>query len=340
MVLVERSLVKSFHDMPDIGTFIIQPEHLTSEEIEYELRIRQQLITGQRRELAAALREIIVQEQKGEKEVPATGYGVPSEEVELCRNQLPFLANLLDQVTADINTQNTYMSKHLHVEGRLNRIQRIHQLTSGIFEVNEGLSKLYHEFCTKVTGLKKNKGQPSAGKEGDQLPQHSEATGGETGDGIEREEMGAKDQVDEREEIVTGKKVNTETGTIPKVQAKNQDQRTNRMNAKDHKAQNMPPNAFDRMYQLPTQQVPLIEFPPSPERDEDPSLIEMFRQMNPPFRPGRRQVPNDIPEIRLNGKRTEKAHGHQGGYKQNARAQNNPERTFPTPKQVFHTHPT
>lgn len=160
MALLERSLINSSHEIHDIGEFFINPEYLTDEELQYELRIRSELIQGNRRELSARLREIIKQERSKEREVPLTCYSVPSQELNLCAGQLNILEDLLNSVDADAASHNRYMTKHLHLEGRVNRIPKAntkHDITNGVFGLNERMSDMYNEFIAKIVNLKKTK---------------------------------------------------------------------------------------------------------------------------------------------------------------------------------------
>lgn len=157
---LQRTIMSSSHNVQDVGTFIIHPEVLTEDEIEYELIIRGELIAGNRRELTAKLRSMISQEQKAIRQKPIAAYSVPSEELQYCENQIPVLRELLDTVDPEISTQNRFMSKFLHLEGRLNRIPKTntaHDITGGVYATNEKLSEFYNEFCAKITGFRKTK---------------------------------------------------------------------------------------------------------------------------------------------------------------------------------------
>lgn len=137
---VERSVISSSHHVPEIGKFIIHPEYLDDDEIQYELTIRSEVAIGNRRELTARLRTLIDKEQSGERVVPITAYSVPSEEMKHCENQIPVLRNVMGMVDQEISSQNRFMTKFLHIEGRLNRIPKqntLHDITGGVFAVNE-----------------------------------------------------------------------------------------------------------------------------------------------------------------------------------------------------------
>lgn len=114
--------------------FFINPEHLNGEEIEYELRIRNEIVQGNRRELSARLRTIIAEEQRGARDIPVTAYSVPSQEIDVCRSKIARLTEALRQVTNEYETQNAFMSKYLHVEGRINRIPKAKAHDSFPFE--------------------------------------------------------------------------------------------------------------------------------------------------------------------------------------------------------------
>lgn len=102
--------------MPQVGTFVLQPEHLDEEEITYELRIRREFVTGNKRQLSGKLRAIISQEHAGKREAPRTGYGIPSQELAHCEGQMPMLTTLLGKVDQDIISQNRFMTKFIHVK--------------------------------------------------------------------------------------------------------------------------------------------------------------------------------------------------------------------------------
>lgn len=277
MALIDRSLISSFHVTPEGKTFVIHPEHLENEELEYELRIRGEVIAGGRRQLSARLRELIEKESEGE-EVPKTGYSVPSEEIELCRKKIPILEKLLEEVTSETDTQNRYMSKHLHVEGRLNRIRRGHDFTDKIFALNETLSDLYHEFWARVN-RRKEKAAPIV---------HDEAVGGIDSN------VNAKvaSVVDEREktvhvdggtediykEKITGavkKQRNPiETNTQQAIVGAGEINANFKRNMRDNQRLNI----FDKLFQFPKSDGLefLNNFQISPSRD--PKLSENFRR--------------------------------------------------------------
>lgn len=144
----------------DVGGFIIEPEFLKDEEIEYELRIRNEPGVGNRRELSAKLRDLIKKEQTGEVEVPLTGYSVPSQELKHCEQQILFLKGILNLVSNETATQQRYMTKRLHLEGRSNRIPKAntaHDISGAVFASNEKLSEMYNEFVAKLLVFKKTK---------------------------------------------------------------------------------------------------------------------------------------------------------------------------------------
>lgn len=121
---LQRTIISTWHEVPEVGKFIIHPEYLEDEEIQYELTIRKAMFAGGRRELAARLRTAINSEQTENRQAPLIAYSVPSNELKHCENQIPVLREMLDMVNPDISTKNRFMSKYLHLEGRLNRIPK------------------------------------------------------------------------------------------------------------------------------------------------------------------------------------------------------------------------
>lgn len=209
--------------MPEIGKFIIHPEYLENEEIQYELTIRKEIIVGSRRELAARLRALINLEQTENRQAPLTAYSVPSHELRHCKNQIPVLKEVLEMMNPDISTQNRFMSKYLHLEGRLNRIPKrntVHDITSGVFAANEKQSEIYNDFCARITGLRKTRVTQQADIERQSML--SQAIGG----------------VDTSSKKISDEKNKYATGTIRK------DKNSNRPSHND----------FDERYRLPTWQ--------------------------------------------------------------------------------------
>lgn len=262
MALLDRSLISSSFVIRDIGTFIIHPEYLEDEELEYELRIRSEIIAGSRRELSARLRTIIAQEQANEKEVPLTGYSVPSQEIKLCESKLPILQGLLGLVDRDISSQNRYMTKHLHVEGRANRISKATtalNVTDRVFALNERLSELYHEFCSKVRQLGENKTNQKGNS--DEQDKKSIAEGGEqtsTNNLQEKDQRGKKDNgeivdlLGTEVDLTNGNQVQGQkqqaTGDRKKDTKPKEDRQTGRPFGGRPRQNNM----FDDLYRLPT----------------------------------------------------------------------------------------
>lgn len=235
-MVVERSRINSSHILQEVGKFVVLPEYLEDEEIEYELRIRREPAIGQRRILAAKLRDIIHLEQAGKRDVPVMGYGVPSQELIHCEGQIQILKRF------DITTQNKFMTKYLHLESRVNRIPRnrnTHNITDTIFTLNEHLSALYHEFCTKITGFRKGRTQRHA--KADRQSLLSQAMGGV---GILEVESNRTQSAPLQIQQTDNKSGNThqndyaKTGAVPK--------RENAIELQE--------NVFDQMYQLPKRQ--------------------------------------------------------------------------------------
>lgn len=233
-MVVERSRVNSSHVVPEVGKFVIHPEYLEDEEIEYELRIRREPAIGQRRTLAAKLREIINLEQAGKRDVPLMGYSVPSQELTHCESQIQILGRLLGEVDRDITTQNKFMTKYLHLEGRVNRIpqnRNTHNITNKVFSLNENLSALYNEFYTKITGFRKGRGQRPPNAEEQSLL--SQAMGGVN---ESNKIQSAPEQVPQSNSVVNKPHtINAKTGAMPKQGI----------------AKKLQDNVFDRMYQFP-----------------------------------------------------------------------------------------
>lgn len=232
-MVVERSMINSSKIMQGVGTFAMQPEYLRDDEIAYELVIRNEFESGNRRVLSQKLREIIKDEQAGKREVPCTGYSVPSEELQHCDHEIQALRGLLDIVNQDIGTQNRFMSKYIHLEGRVNRIPKnknTHNITDKVFSLNEKLSELNGAFHAKITGIRKTR----AGKQANVEIQNSlsQAMGGTSKSSVTH--SNAK-QAQQLGKSTTDKQRNNYTkGAIPK-----------QVNAK-----NLQGNNLDEMYEL------------------------------------------------------------------------------------------
>lgn len=259
MALVERTLIGSSHRIEDVDEYVIQPEFLEDEELEYELRIRSEPGVGNRRELSAKLRNLIKKEQTGEVEVPLTGYSVPSQELRHCEQQIPILKNILKLVDNERATQQRYMTKHLHLEGRLNRIPKAnttHDVSGAVFSSNEKLSEMYNEFVAKLLAFKKTKKTVDPEDEPNLL---SMAAGGvndfatnasrgeQKGSGspiiVEMEDVEENDKIGKKQ----FEKKNANKGEAPQYwfpyETYNPDLFVNeQLNV---------PNTFDRMYELP-----------------------------------------------------------------------------------------
>lgn len=137
----------------ELGNFHIEPEHLDSDEIKYELNVRGLPSQGVRRHLTAELRQAISNEVRGLVTYPCLSFGYPSNEHEKVRNGVSILRLMLDNVTSDFVTQQRFMTRYLHLEGRLNRIPKVMgdlNLTDVICGTQEHLSILYREFAQRL----------------------------------------------------------------------------------------------------------------------------------------------------------------------------------------------
>lgn len=249
---LERTRINTSHEVPQVGIFILHPEHLSDDEIEYELMIRREMATGARRELTAKLRAIINQEQLGKRAVPKTSFSVPSEEMAHCQRQVRELKNILEMVDQDIGSQNRFMSKFLHLEGRLNRIPRTnttHDITGGVFSVNEELSKWYDAFVSKIKGFRKQKA-PQASQVNQNVASDTEnnrismAAGGENA----ASDNANIDEGGDNNANLQNANNKRASGTKPK------ETNTNKKQTEIYGKKNWPHNDFDMRYQLPKRQ--------------------------------------------------------------------------------------
>lgn len=140
--------------------FEIQPEYLDTEEIRYELKIRDSFISGDRRTLTSTLRTKLAEERRNPGAYEIRSIGLPSQEYEYCDRNTERLRSLSSQVTIDPISHDRFMSVYLHLEGRLNRIPRVSNaldLTNVIFRLNEEYANIYHEFVERVRVLKEQR---------------------------------------------------------------------------------------------------------------------------------------------------------------------------------------
>lgn len=299
MALTDRTAITSFIMVDEGAEYFIHPEYLDEEELQYELRIRHELVQGNRRDLSARLRKVIKEEQRNEREVPLTCYSAPSLEIDLCKSKVPQLKTILSAVDKDFESQNRYMTKHLHVEGRLNRIPKVGanmDTSHVIFSVNEMLSECYHEFCAKIRGFKKPKSTQTADKQ----PMNdnndlglSIAVGGSEKVTIEDVESDKELKNDELKS--TGAKV---TGTKPK----------NRVQIEVNQPKNLPPNEYDELFRLPKTHTEkqmnsfdLLNKLLHREEESQPRLSDYFRPPMTPIYPNHLEsefnLPNKNPVI-------------------------------------------
>jgi hypothetical protein len=137
----------------NMSRFVIDPTHLDLDEIRYELAIRSLAINGNRRDLTARLRSVLIDEKRGKQLQPVQFLGSSMDEYELVRRKIDELREKLNNVSQNVMSQNIFMAKYLHLEARLNRIQPIQgelNITDILYMANENLTDLYQGFVRKL----------------------------------------------------------------------------------------------------------------------------------------------------------------------------------------------
>lgn len=112
----------SFHTVGDVQ-FYIEPEFLTLEEIQHELKIRQLNAEGDMRTASARLRAEILNEKRNPGAQKIISVGQSRNEFEVVNRSITKLRVYMDEVTLDPVSHTRFMSVWLHMMGRLNRIQ-------------------------------------------------------------------------------------------------------------------------------------------------------------------------------------------------------------------------
>lgn len=144
----------------ELAQFYLEPEHLENDEISYELRVRGIDASGQRRELTARLRQVLLDEKRELKQFPRLTVGQPNTELNLAQQHVSSLRATLFSVNNDPITQQKFMSQFIHWEARLNRIQTVGvapDVTDKVFALNEEYIELYQEFVRHLNGLKRSR---------------------------------------------------------------------------------------------------------------------------------------------------------------------------------------
>lgn len=144
--------------------FYIEPEYLTFDELQYELRIRGLPATGDRRNLTLALRASLNRELDSTSPQPMLRVHNPSVEINYVRGNIPRLRTLLAEITRDMQTHARFMTLLLHLEGRAERIEIKNGADESLmrFESLEALSSIYHEFIARVRSLEEQRRRPRA----------------------------------------------------------------------------------------------------------------------------------------------------------------------------------
>lgn len=97
-------------------------EHLATGEIKNELRARGLDASGERRTIAARLRDVLNFRKKNPGAAKIYPTGVPSYELEYITRTMEKLRGLLNQVSLEVFTHEKFMTLFIHMEGRLRRI--------------------------------------------------------------------------------------------------------------------------------------------------------------------------------------------------------------------------
>lgn len=159
MAYAARSFNDGNHSFRNIGgkQFIIEPECLNGEQLQYELRLRGIAVVGTRRVDTGALREAIEWERLHPRENYVAHLGTVQYETDQVNHAIFLLRGLLDDVQSEEATQIRFMTLYLHYEGRLNRIEARVQpnenLSLWIFTQREYFSSYYNEFIEKLRQL-------------------------------------------------------------------------------------------------------------------------------------------------------------------------------------------
>lgn len=141
----------SFHTVGDVQ-FYIEPEFLTLEEIQHELKIRQLNAEGDMRTASARLRAEILNEKRNPGAQKIISVGQSRNEFEVVNRSITKLRVYMDEVTLDPVSHTRFMSVWLHMMGRLNRIQDP-SMSQVIYSVNQELEGIYNAFLNRIRTL-------------------------------------------------------------------------------------------------------------------------------------------------------------------------------------------
>lgn len=135
--------------------YIIEPEYLMINEITHELQIRGFTPQGDRRAMSGALRTAIAHERRNPGAHSFHRVGLANQEFDYCNQSIPRLTTLLQQINPDTVSHDRFMTSFMHIESRLNRIERVtaeHNLTDMIRSVNAKLESLHQQFISRIRG--------------------------------------------------------------------------------------------------------------------------------------------------------------------------------------------
>lgn len=106
----------------DCNIYACQPEHLSDDEIAYELKLRQMEVPQNVRAQTAALSRIILQERKEVIAIPTENLLMPETEITECARKIGVLDNFLRDVQSNRESDVIFMSRYIHVLNRLKRV--------------------------------------------------------------------------------------------------------------------------------------------------------------------------------------------------------------------------
>lgn len=131
-------------------SYVCHPEYLDSDEILYELRIRNQAIPAQTRQRTAILSQLFHEERNNA--VALTNCTIPSGvELRTCICKLERLAQMLEQNKMGEGFDIVFMSKYIHLKNRVERIDHHcdQHVSQTIFEIHENMAEIRQLFDTK-----------------------------------------------------------------------------------------------------------------------------------------------------------------------------------------------
>lgn len=132
------------------SNYICRPEYLDSDEILYELRIRNQQIPTQMRQRTAILSRVFHEEKNNA--IALTNCTIPGAiELRTCMQKIDNLARMIEENRMIDGFDIVFMSKYLHLKNRVERIdhQNDQHVSQTIFEIHEKLAEIRQLFETK-----------------------------------------------------------------------------------------------------------------------------------------------------------------------------------------------